>query len=40
MIPPAPSFHPTVWLSMAVLFVLAEVFAWGARLRRPAELTI
>ena len=35
-----PSTNPTVWISIAVVFVLAEIFAEGARLRRQAELTI
>jgi hypothetical protein len=30
----------TSWFAIAVLFVLAEVFREGARLRREAELTI
>jgi len=30
----------TTWLSVLVVFVLAEVFREGARLRREAELTI
>jgi hypothetical protein len=30
----------TAWFSIAVVFVLAEVFREGARLRREAELTI
>lgn len=33
-----PNF--TAWFSIAVVFVLAEVFREGARLRREAELTI
>ena len=33
-----PNF--TAWFSVAVVFVLAEVFREGARLRREAELTI
>jgi hypothetical protein len=35
-----PSFNPTAWFSVLVVFVLAEVFREGARLRREAELTI
>lgn len=35
-----PEFSPTAWFSMLVVFVLAEVFREGARLRREAELTI
>lgn len=34
------NFSPTVWFSVLVIFVLAEVFREGARLRREAELTI
>jgi hypothetical protein len=30
----------TPWFSVVVVFVLAEVFREGARLRREAELTI
>lgn len=33
-------FAPTGWFSVLVVFVLAEVFREGARLRREAELTI
>jgi hypothetical protein len=33
-------FNPTAWFSVLVVFVLAEVFREGARLRREAELTI
>lgn len=33
-------FNPTVWFAVLVVFVLAEVFREGARLRREAELTI
>jgi hypothetical protein len=32
--------NPTVWFAVLVVFVLAEVFREGARLRREAELTI
>jgi len=32
--------NPTAWFSVLVVFVLAEVFREGARLRRDAELTI
>lgn len=32
--------NPTAWFSVLVVFVLAEVFREGARLRREAELTI
>jgi hypothetical protein len=35
-----PSFTLTAWFSVLVVFVLAEVFREGARLRREAELTI
>lgn len=35
-----PNFNPTAWFSVLVVFVLAEVFREGARLRREAELTI
>ena len=34
------SFTLTAWFSVLVVFVLAEVFREGARLRREAELTI
>jgi len=34
------NFNPTAWFSVLVVFVLAEVFREGARLRREAELTI
>jgi hypothetical protein len=34
------SFSLTAWFSVLVVFVLAEVFREGARLRREAELTI
>jgi len=34
------SFNATAWFSVLVVFVLAEVFREGARLRREAELTI
>jgi Protein of unknown function (DUF2975) len=33
-------FNLTAWFSVFVVFVLAEVFREGARLRREAELTI
>lgn len=33
-------FNITVWFAVLVVFVLAEVFREGARLRREAELTI
>lgn len=33
-------FNPTAWFAVLVIFVLAEVFREGARLRREAELTI
>lgn len=36
----APPINPTGWFSILVVFVLAEVFREGARLRREAELTI
>jgi len=35
-----PNFDVTAWFSVLVVFVLAEVFREGARLRREAELTI
>lgn len=35
-----PNFNLTSWFSVLVVFVLAEVFREGARLRREAELTI
>ena len=35
-----PDFSLTAWFSVLVVFVLAEVFREGARLRREAELTI
>jgi len=42
--PRAPTVHipfnPTAWFAVLVVFVLAEVFREGARLRREAELTI
>lgn len=34
------SFNPTSWFAVLVVFVLAEVFREGARLRQEAELTI
>lgn len=34
------NFNPTAWFAVLVVFVLAEVFREGARLRREAELTI
>ncbi len=33
-------FNPTAWFAVLVVFVLAEVFREGARLRAEAELTI
>lgn len=36
----ASSFNLTAWFSILVVFVLAEVFREGARLRGEAELTI
>ena len=33
-------FNLTIWFAVMVVFVLAEVFREGARLRREAELTI
>jgi hypothetical protein len=33
-------FNLTTWFSVLVVFVLAEVFREGARLRSEAELTI
>ncbi|PVM92695.1 DUF2975 domain-containing protein [Caulobacter endophyticus] len=38
--PSEGSFTLTAWFSVLVVFVLAEVFREGARLRREAELTI
>jgi hypothetical protein len=35
-----PSISLSGWFSILVVFVLAEVFREGARLRREAELTI
>lgn len=35
-----PHFNLTAWFSVLVVFVLAEVFREGARLRQEAELTI
>ena len=35
-----PNFSVTAWFSVLVVFVLAEVFREGARLRRESELTI
>ena len=35
-----PNFSLTAWFSVLVVFVVAEVFREGARLRREAELTI
>ena len=35
-----PNFSLTAWFSVLVVFVLAEVFREGARLRREAEVTI
>lgn len=35
-----PNLGLTAWFSVLVVFVLAEVFREGARLRREAELTI
>jgi hypothetical protein len=35
-----PSLNLNTWFSVLVVFVLAEVFREGARLRREAELTI
>ncbi|MGC1301246.1 MAG: DUF2975 domain-containing protein [Caulobacteraceae bacterium] len=34
------TINPTAWFSILVVFVLAEVFREGARLRQDAELTI
>lgn len=34
------NFNPTSWFAVLVVFVLAEVFREGARLRGEAELTI
>src|SRR5262249_54183781 len=38
--PPSESVDLTAWFAVLVVFVLAEVFREGARLRRDAELTI
>jgi hypothetical protein len=38
--PTGPSISLSGWFSILVVFVLAEVFREGARLRREAELTI
>ena len=38
--PPAMSLNLTAWFSILVVFVLAEVFREGARLRQEAELTV
>ena len=35
-----PNLNLPAWFSVLVVFVLAEVFREGARLRREAELTI
>jgi hypothetical protein len=35
-----PAFNPTAWFAVLVVFVLAEVFREGARLRAEADLTI
>ena len=37
---PGMSLNLTAWFAILVVFVLAEVFREGARLRREAELTI
>lgn len=37
---PSLSLNLTAWFAILVVFVLAEVFREGARLRREAELTI
>ncbi len=37
---PSMSLNLTAWFAILVVFVLAEVFREGARLRRDAELTI
>ena len=37
---PATGVSLTAWFAVLVVFVLAEVFREGARLRREAELTI
>jgi hypothetical protein len=34
------TFNPTAWFAVLVVFVLAEVFREGARLRAEADLTI
>ena len=36
----AGGLNLTTWFAVLVVFVLAEVFREGARLRREAELTI
>jgi len=38
--PQADNINLTAWFAVLVVFVLAEVFREGARLRRDAELTI
>ena len=38
--PESDSLNLTAWFAVLVVFVLAEVFREGARLRREAELTI
>lgn len=38
--PAADNLNLTAWFAVLVVFVLAEVFREGARLRRDAELTI
>lgn len=38
--PGLSAVNPTAWFAVLVVFVLAEVFREGARLRREAELTI
>ena len=38
--PWAPSFNGAAWFAILVVFVLAEVFREGARLRAEAELTV
>jgi hypothetical protein len=38
--PQSENFNLTAWFAVLVVFVLAEVFREGARLRRDAELTI
>jgi len=38
--PESDNVNLTAWFAVLVVFVLAEVFREGARLRRDAQLTI